>query len=130
MTSPTMVSISNSSGGSRDLSDSNDPVNSADGREWKKLSKQGAKILGACALVAFTVVAIAALAIGIAALVNPAGLALVGGAIGAFVTAGLAFAAENSMIVLIVGAVAVGLLSIAGIITLLANRCGLKSDDA
>ena len=107
-------------------SDSDSSMNSTDGREWKKLRKQGAKILGICALVAFAIIAIAALAIGIAAMVNPAGLATVGGALGAFVAAGIALATENSVVVLTLGAVSVGLLALAGVVTLLAKSCGLK----
>lgn len=122
MTSPILPrSSSNSS-----VSSSSDSAGSDGGREWKKLSKTGGRILAACALVAFAIVAVAALAIGIAALVNPAGLATVGASVGVFVTAGLAFAAENSMAVLIVGSISVGLLSLAGIITLVAKGCGVK----
>lgn len=109
-------------------SSSDSSTGSADGRAWKSFSKKSAQVLGVCALVALSIVSIAALAIGVAALVNPVGLAVVGGTVGAFVTAGLAFAAENAMVVVIVGSVGVGLLSLAGLITLVAKGCGLDSE--
>ncbi len=112
------------------LSSSSDSSSATDGREWKKLSRTGMRILGACALVAFAVIAVAALAIGIAAMVNPVGLAAVGATVGAFVTATLAFAAEYSMVVLIVGAVSVGLLALAGVVSLVASNCGKDKDSS
>lgn len=90
----------------------------ANGRSWKK----GAKILGAIALVIAAILSIAAFAIGIAALVSPAGLALVGGAIGAAVTSGLAWAAEYAIFILIPGVIGVGLFVIAAAISLLAEK--------
>lgn len=128
MSSPVAsLSSSNLSSNTSHSSDTDTSAQASDGREWKKLKKNGARILGICALTAFAVVAIAALAIGIAALVNPVGLAAVGATIGAFVTAGLAFAAENSIAVLIAGSISVGLLGLAGVVTLIANKT-LKKD--
>lgn len=117
MSAPVSTLSSSSSSSSNTSNDSTD----VDGRAWKKLSKQGARFLGICALVAFSIIAIAALAIGITALVNPAGLAAVGVTVGVFITAGLTLAAENSMAVLIVGSIGVGLLGLAGVITLIAK---------
>jgi hypothetical protein len=94
----------------------------SEGREWSKMGMKGGEILMGCFLLALTILSVAAVVIGIAALVNPAGLALVGASVGAAVTAGLAVAADNAIAVLVVGSVGASLLCIVAAISLIAKK--------
>lgn len=97
------------------------------GREWSKMGMKGGEILTGCFLLALTILSVAALVIGIAAFVNPAGLALVGASVGVAVTAGLALAAENAIAVLVVGSVGTALLGIVATISLLSKKNEVES---
>lgn len=118
------LSSSQTSHGSHTQS-SEEESSAAGGHSWKKLSKTGGEILSACFFVAMTIIAVGALVIGATAFLNPAGLALVGGTIGAMITTGLAIAAENSIVVLAVGSVSTFLLCVITVISLLSKRCGV-----
>lgn len=94
-----------------------------EGRSWSKLAKSGGRILKGLALGLLAVGTIATLAVGILALVNPAGLAAGATVIGAGVVAIIAFGAENAIAVVAAGAVGALALGIIGAVSIY-NRHG------
>lgn len=93
------------------------------GRNWKDLTKSVAKAAGYAALASLAMLSVAALIVGIIALVNPVGLGLIGAGIAGVITGGVAFAVENAVIVLVVGGIGLTFFAIAALISFVVKKC-------
>lgn len=118
MSAPAPIDSPKSSSSS---SSSAEDASKREGRTWKK----GAAFVGKTLLLLLVVVSVAAFVIGITALVNPVALAAAGASVGAAIAVGFAWAAEYAVFVLVPGAVGLGLMLIAAIISLVAKDKGI-----
>lgn len=98
-------------------------------RSWKDLTKSVAKAAGYAALASLAMLSVAALIVGIFAMVNPVGLGLIGTSIAGVITGGLAFAAENAFMVIMAGVVGGALTGIAALIIIIVKKCSPPNID-